>query len=423
MGKISGYAANAVPGDSFELIGTDPANTSMAASGTTETVSVLALLNDQAPARMHGLRGAGGITKTMAALAQADKQLVSIPWIGDSLTAGHGTDGFAAGWAERLALGLRWKYARSATGGLGFIPLYYSSTGTTYTWPVVPATGTNPADYQGADVGPVRNAMETYGTCTFTYTAPAGCTSVKIMYFDVNTAGVFSYKVGSGAATNVSNTATGAEILTADIPLTAGQVLTIAWVSGVAVVDGIFQFSGDESAGVQVSPCGNIGWNASTGADGWNAAEPNGFDWMQCYAKFPGVVPAIGIMLGANDATTYTASQFQANLQNFITALRADTSIAALNNSTGVDILLGIEPDPTGTQTITDAGGWPAYVAASRAIAVANAHTAVFDFGYRLAGPATDIDGLYNTTTAPDHWNDAGAALAGAAGAALLGAA
>lgn len=43
MSKVSQYAANSAPDSGFELIGTDPDNTSMASSGTTETVTVSAL--------------------------------------------------------------------------------------------------------------------------------------------------------------------------------------------------------------------------------------------------------------------------------------------------------------------------------------------------------------------------------------------
>jgi len=129
-------------------------------------------------------------------------------------------------------------------------------------------------------------------------------------------------------------------------------------------------------------------------------------------------------MLGANDAVSYPPATFQTNLQAFITALRAETTIAALNNSTGVDILLGIQPDPTGYETIFSGATWLQYVTAIRAIAAANSNCAVVaDFYSRVNGPNTDTRGLYNTTSAPGHWNDTGAALAGASVAHSLGAA
>lgn len=135
------------------------------------------------------------------------------------------------------------------------------------------------------------------------------------------------------------------------------------------------------------------------------------------------MTPALGIMLGANDAVSYPPATFQANLQAMVTALRAEPAIAALNGGTGVDILLGIQPDPTGYETILSGYTWPEYVAAIRAVAAANANCRVVaDFDFEIAGPSADTDGLYNTTTTPGHWNDLGAALAGTAAASMLNA-
>lgn len=44
MSNISGYATNSSPVSSFEFVGTDPTNTSMASTGTTEKVPLSAIL-------------------------------------------------------------------------------------------------------------------------------------------------------------------------------------------------------------------------------------------------------------------------------------------------------------------------------------------------------------------------------------------
>jgi hypothetical protein len=340
------------------------------------------------------------------AIANRNSARADIPVIGDSVTEGQGATAFTSRWAAQANNALRAAYptaANGSTGGLGFIPVQ-SSGESSYTWPVTVATG---AIGESFDLGPVRALAHLFGTCTLTWTAPAGTTSVKVSYFDAPVAGAFSYKVGSGSPTTVSNTSTGADILTASIPIASGQVLTIAYVSGDAFVSGIMHFAGDEARGVTIHGCGHFGW---TVAD-WAAAEVDDFDWAQALVNsFPNTV-ALGIMLGINDADTgggnRTASEFGSDLAGLISTIRGSSATQLAT----VPLLLIAEY--AADVTVADAGGWPAYVAAVRAVAADDGNAFVIDLSARMPTIASGFDGgvLYADG---DHPTNLGHALAGA---------
>lgn len=396
MSKISGYAADGTPDDQFEMIGTDPVNTSMAASGTTQTVTPLALLNDQAPARICGLRGASGITALQAAIANRNNARCDIAVIGDSWTEGRGASAFGNTWVQQANRAIRAAYpttANGSSGGLGFIPVL--NTGTlAFTWPIAVASGSPVV----TDIGPVRYAQAFFGAGSFTWTAPAGTSSVKIMYYCDNSFSQFSYKINAGGATTVTVSGTVADgTLTASIPITSGQVLTIAWVSGGVFIEGLIHCAGDESSGITLHGCGHQGWNAGTGANGWNQTESFGINWGASYGAFSPA--AVVVMLGINDANptngNETGPQFQAALTALAgTTLRGETALAS------VPFLFGFAPAPN--ESYADAGGWPAYGAATRSVAAALAGspqgTGVIDLNYRMpsAVSAWKSNALYN---------------------------
>lgn len=354
---------------------------------------------DQLPALEYGLTGITGITAVQAAIANRDNAACNFVVIGDSVTEGEGATTFESRCIAQANRAARQAYptvANGSKGGLGFIPI--ASTGSaTYTWPIT-ATGTP----GGFDVGPVRASTETFGATTWTFTAPAGTTSVKIMYFDAAFPGEFSYRVNSGAVTNVNSTETSTDLLTSSITMTGGDVLTIAFVSGGVLLDGIIHYAGDETSGITFHGCGHFGWNTSADApNGWLQPETFELDWAQCYGAF--APAAIMIVLGINDAGSYTAAEFQANLLAFIALLQAQPALAA------VPVIPVIEYEPAITFV---SGSWAPYAAADRAAAAVTPNSHVIDLNYRMPSVASGFDD-FDLYSDDFHPSDLGHALVG----------
>lgn len=367
---------------------------------------------DQAPALEHALTGVTGITAFHAAVAARNITRLDVAVIGDSMTQGQGATSYGAIWVQQLNRAFRSAFptvANGASGGLGFIPIQNaldSSTGNgvnTFTWPVT-STGTPGT----ADLGPVRYCTDTTSAAAWTWTAPAGTTSVRVMYYDVGSGGSFTWKVGSGSTTTVTGTATSTDLLTSSITISGGQVLTLAWVSGTVALDGIVHYAGDEASGVTFHACGHYGWNISaTSPDGWNQPESFTLDWLQAYGAFPDL-GAIIICLGANDQGAWTGPQFQANYQAFTADLRIEARLG-----TNIPIIpviqyaCGITP--------ADPGGWPAYARAIRGAATATGITRVVDVNYRMPPVSSGFMGgeLWLNGDSVGHPSNIGHALFG----------
>jgi lysophospholipase L1-like esterase len=344
------------------------------------TLQAVAPYADQTPALQAGLTAGSPLTPLFSAIANRNNARADIPVIGDSITAGRGATSYASTWTQQANRAIRASYpttVNGAAGGLGFVPAYPGDT-ITYSAPIVLASGTP----SSIDLGPIRQSQTLYGACSFTFTAPTGTTSVRVMYYDTSIAGTFTYKVGSGGTTTVTNTGTFTDKLTSSITLTGGQVLTIAWASGNAIIDGIIHYAGDESSGITFHNCGESGWDAGTETSvGWNVPELYALNWAQVYANaFPNPA-AIGIMLGTNDASTSeanrTAVQFQSDLAGLISTIRGAASTLAT-------IPLLIITTYGKPETVADTGGWPAYIAAMRAAATADGNSYVIDLNYRM---------------------------------------
>lgn len=386
------------------------------ADGTLQPSAVSALLPtllaallapdaDQTPALEHGLLStAPGALPLFAAIANRNTARVDIPVIGDSITSGRGSTTFAGTWVQQANRAIRTAYpttVNGVAGGFGFIPIQQSDGSATYPFPFI-QTGTVGA----FDCGPIRACSFAGAGWSATWTAPAGTTSVRIMYYDTSTSGTFSWKVGAGGTTNISNAGSLLDTLSAPIAITSGQVLTIANVSGSVAIDGIVHFAGDENSGITFHNCGRSGWCAGTETTvGWNVPEQYALNWAQVYASaFPNLA-ALAIMLGTNDSIATvgnrTAAQFQSDLTALIATLRgAATALAAVP-------LLVIAT--YGHQaTYADAGGWAAYTAAMRAAAAADGNALVIDLSYRFSfGASGPLQ--YDTF----HPSNAGAALIG----------
>jgi len=343
------------------------------------------------------------MTTIAQAIANRNTVRCDIPVIGDNVTEGQGATAFTDRWICQANSYIRALYPSTGAGtggGLGFIPLLDTGEGT-FAWPVS-ATGT----YASQDLGPVRKAALMYGAASATFTAPDPTTSVQILYYDLNQSGSFTYQVNSGEPVTVSNTMTLAELLTASIPMSPGDTLTIAQASGLVTPDGIVHYAGDETTGVTFHGCGHFGWAAGTESNGWNQPEQYGLNWAQCFANgFPNVA-AIGIMLGINDAATdnddRTAAEFTSDLQGLISTVQGAAPALA-------DIpLLFIIPYEA-NESFADTGGWPAYVSAIQSVAAGYADSVVVNLAAMME-PVADDPGYYY-----DDWNpnDEGHALVG----------
>lgn len=366
---------------------------------------------DLLPALEHGLTGSSGLTGLYTAIANRDTGRCDIVCIGDSITEGEGALTFAEIWVEQANRAMREAYptvANGSKGGLGFVPVFTTGE-TSYTWPWTLVSGTPGT----LDLGPVRECLFTSAACSVSWTAPAGTTSVKVMYYDGSsgTAGTFSVSKNGGAATNFSNGMTGVDKLTSSITMTGGDVLTVAWVSGTIAIDGLVHFAGDEASGITFHEAGHYGWDAGTTSTGWTQPETFGLNWAQVYAGgFPTVPACIMIFLGANDANTYTAAQYQANITALIALIRAQTGLA--------NVPIWLVASYTNSGTPVDPGGWPAYVAALRAIATVTPFSHVTDLSYRFPSQGSNFNGgalYFNAGSGPlgGHPSVAGHALIG----------
>lgn len=356
---------------------------------------------DQLPALEYGLLGTAGITALQVAIANRNNARVDIPVIGDSITEGQGASVPGNRWIGQANRAVRAAYpttANGSSGGLGFIPA--ASTGeTSYAWPVAQVGG---AGWNlGQPVGPVRAATAMNAAGSLTFTAPAGTTSVRVMYYNNGDGSQFSWKVGAGAATTVTvsgNTGDGA--LTVSIPVAAAQVLTIAWVAGTVYLEGIVHYAGDETAGITFHGCGHFGWQAGQQeGNAWNQAGFGaGFAWQPSIAALIPGAGAVGVMLGVNDAAAYAAVPFAANMATLIAGLRGVAALAS------IPLLLIAPYQPS--EVVVDPGGWPAYVSALRSVAAADqAGAHVIDLSYRMPSVASGWTGgeLYSDAFHPTN--------------------
>lgn len=346
------------------------------------------------PAGVQALTASGKTANAKAAtalqgwyarLAQRDTARADVVILGDSLTNGQGATQIGRRYTTRTATRLRQRLGLTA-GGVGYISA--SNTGeSTFTWPAAAAGGTAPS--QNTDYG-VNRYITFLGSSgqaiTFTVTGD----SVDIMSY--NNAGVFSYSVDGGAATNIPGTS-GVEVVThVSLGSAGSHTVTLAWVSGSVFIDGLVVYNGDYTAGVHVHAGGHYGWSTVE----WTGGGTGSTQW-------PGAIAAltpdlIGIELGLNDITYPTTSaDFQTNLANLIGYIRAGI--------TDPDPPIVLIAMPARQST---AATWPAYVDAMYAVAAADSKVLVCDLGQRVPGYDADAWSLYYDGV---HPNDAGHAL------------
>lgn len=350
----------------------------------------------------------GPLTPFRAALANRQNATCNIVCLGDSITEGQhatgptgpaSTPGFDNKWVSRLRDMLRARYPTPGLtgGGRGFIGC--TSTGeTSFTWPTTKNGSPSivNAGPKGGDGS--HSAAYQLNTSGQSFVFSLNGDSATILWTQVAFGGTFSYQVDSGTATNVSTNGSGtADGKTTHISLgSAGaHTLTLAWVSGNATVDGVIEYNGDASAGIQTHDCGHFGWTTASWVTALNSGAASG-PAAAIAALKPGLII---IWLGTNDqADAITPAQFQSNLLTNWADLK--TQLTAPYPS----VVLVAQPPREGQSGYTYP--WAQYTAAMYAVAAADTSSpsgtsliSVCDFtaGPRMPGADTDAYGFWQS--------------------------
>lgn len=338
-----------------------------------------------------------------SALANRHYARCNLVCVGDSITEGQGATQADRRWIARLRDNLRTRFQTTGLsgGGRGFLGAA-SSGEFSFTWPAVIAGSPTVA----STLGPKGHFVQLNGSGqSITYSLTGD--SADIMWTQVPFGGTFSWQIDGGATTNVSTN--GGAVLDGrlthiSLGSTGPHTLVLAWVSGSANIDGVVEFNGDYSTGIQVHDAGHYGWQASnwTGVTAGGNASPA--------AAIQALSPsAVVIALGINDQFAGVApAAFQTNLATIISQLRA------VDTAPYPTVILAMFPPRHEQSNYTYA--WSDYVNA--AWNVANADTGgpggvsivtVMDYtlGPRMMGADTDA---YNEWAAGDlvHPSDKG---------------
>jgi lysophospholipase L1-like esterase len=335
------------------------------------------------------------LTPLFAGLAGRLSARCNIVCLGDSITEGQGaagppSSGFENRWLARLRDLLRSRYPTQGLtgGGRGFIGA--ASTGEwSFGWPATASQqlGTGPGS------GPKAKFLQLAGTgqsITFSLVGDAA----DIMWTQVPFGGTFSWAVDGRPATKVSTNG-GA---TADGKLThialgarGSHKLVLSWVSGQSNIDGVIEYNGDYSSGIQVHDAGHYGAQSSTWVSALNGGAAGG-----CAAAIAALAPsAVIITLGVNDQYVgVDPATFQSHLQTIIGDLEARLA------SPYPTFLLNMLPPRVGQSTFTYP--WSQYIAAAQNISAADTSgpggtsvVAVMDFTAAPSMPGADTD-VYN---------------------------
>lgn len=310
-----------------------------------------------------------------AGLAGRPYARASVVCIGDSITEGQGATDVDYRWPARLRDMLRARFptlglipAGNAGGGRGFLtPKLTGSSSFSLPWVTVTGTPTSTTGY-----GPNFHTWDISagGGCTLKYSLVGD--SADILWVGASGNGTFSWSVDGGSATNVStsqSTFTDGYITHVSLGIPGPHTLTITWVSGGSTyVDGVIEYNGDYSAGIQVHDGGYYGSTAAV----WNSGSAN---------QYPAAVAALSpnlvvIELGTNDAGGgASATTFSANLSAIVTLVRS-----GFTTPPPILLVAAYYSAAEGTSAAT----WAAYVAAMYAIAAADPSIDVLDLSLRM---------------------------------------
>jgi lysophospholipase L1-like esterase len=321
----------------------------------------------------------------------------NIVCIGDSITEGQHAQGppstgFENRWLARLRDMLRARYPTEGLtgGGRGFICV--ASTGElSFTWPAT----TSQALGTGSWAGPKAKFLQLAAvgeTITFTLAGD----SADIMWTQVPYGGSFSWAVDGGPATKVSTNGSSivdGKLTHISLGKAGSHTLVLSCLSGQSNIDGVIEYNGDYTAGIQLHDAGHYGWQCSSWISALNGGSVGG-----SAAAIAALVPsAVVITLGVNDQYEgVVPSTFQSDLQTIIKDLKARLP------SPYPTFLLNMLP-PRYDQSSFDYP-WSEYVTAAYNVAAADTSgpggtstVAVMDFtaGPTMPGADTDVYGFW----------------------------
>jgi lysophospholipase L1-like esterase len=329
--------------------------------------------------------------------ALTNRASTAATWVawGDSITEGQGSSTVASRWINQTLNGLRSTYPVSGvTGGFGYIPSFYGTYGPDSQWSTNPTTSGS-ATWNldsnqmgnGAGLGLLTVTLNSGGSETFKVTG----SSADILYNYGS--GTFSYKVDSGASTNVSTSGgTGATGHTHVAFSSAGShTLTISGVSGSVILEGVMTYNGDETKGIRLYDSSQSGTTT-----GEFVNQGSSLAAITAHVK----ADLVTIQFGGNDFESndeLTPSQVTANLKTLVSDIRS----AATGHEPS--IVLVVPYNHTGTNNFGDS--WPQYVSAIKAVASADPSLGVID----LTSFATEgSSSPYLSSTDDAHPNNTG---------------
>lgn len=320
---------------------------------------------------------------------------IFIAAIGDSFTSGSANGGLTWEqtwpWVFTQIFGARYETIGLATHGRGYLP------------PTMPGTGITP-DYVTVTGTPAL--IGGFGLNTFTYDI-SHSGGVKLVYsltgdsFIISyclhpSGGSFTWQINSGAVNTVStanSVISDTGIVFENSGVSAGQAytLTINYSSGSPVwIDGVIEFNGDLSAGLQIY---------NMGLSGGPTAYWNGQNYQMLGSLFPSLVilelGAADWVLGVPPATV------QANLSAIM------SQITAAVTAHPVSFLLMIPPAPQG---VSNGYTWQQYVQAMYTLAAASPVTDLLDLTLRMP-PSNGTGGPYSLYAANGELTSIGHAL------------
>lgn len=328
-----------------------------------------------------------------AGLANRHYARCNIACIGDSITEGQGATDMDRRWIARLRdlLRARFPVTGLSGGGRGFIPAAYTGEGT-FSVPV--SSSGSPAQTSFPTIGPKQSALQLLSGQSVTWTLYGD--SADIMWWRQSFGSSFTYAVDGGSAVSVNTSGTNLDGQVTHVSL--GQpgthTLVCAGTNATfsAVVDGVTEYNGDYSAGIQVQDCGHTGSTSGS----WLSFSTSAVDWPAAIAA---LTPALVIIaLGANDYSAQTVpATYQSNLATFLTTIRSAMTVPYPPVIFAMFAARGDVSSPTYP--------WSQYVTAAWNEAAADGASTVLDLTLGPRMPAQNASpnwGLYYDQVHPD---------------------
>ena len=334
---------------------------------------------------------AQALTPWMSGLANRHYARCNVVCVGDSITEGQGADTADRRWLARLRDNLRTRFQTTGVtgGGRGFLGAANSGE-VSFTWPAVITGSPTPA----STLGPKSQFLQLNASGQSVSFALTG-DSADIMWTQVPFGGTFSWAVDGGSATSISTNGgaiVDGRITHISLGASGQHTVTLTWVSGSSNIDGVLEYNGDYTAGIQIHDAGHYGWQTSN----WVSvtSSPTAGPAAAIAALSPSLII---ISLGVNDQFAgVTPQTYASNLTTLMSQLRA-----ALPDPKP-SFVLNMYPPRTGQNSYTYP--WAQYVDA--AWGIANIDTSgpngsslvsVIDFtsGTRMPGADSDTYGFW----------------------------